>query len=124
MRISVASAQQIVEEIGDLVSFMKEKTEFTGTNSDLAAQFTQATGWVMTPSRLKRTMNQYRYDLKDLGVSFLDFRTASVFVCTTMPSRTFAAQACWKVRAPSTSTTHMRHEARGSSFSRKHRVGM
>lgn len=67
-------AGNLPEEIGDLVSFMKEKTEFTGTNSDLAAQFTQATGWVMTPSRLKRTMNQYRYDLKDLGVSFLDFR--------------------------------------------------
>ena len=57
-------------------------------------------------------------------VSFLDFRTASVLVRTTMPSLTFAAQACWNVRAPSTSTTHMRQEAWGSSFSIKHRVGM
>ena len=58
------------------------------------------------------------------SVSFLDSRTASVSVWTTMPSRTFVAQACWKVLAPSTSTTHMRQLALGSSSFRKHRVGM
>ena len=57
------------------VEFMKQIQTYSGTNTNLAEQFSAHSGLPATPKGLKQRMNKWSYRLEDLGVTFYSHET-------------------------------------------------
>ena len=66
--------EEVPEEITELVAFMKDRKIFVGSNADFTQAFMDERRFIIDTGQLKKAMNRYRYELKDLGVSFEDYR--------------------------------------------------
>ena len=68
------SPSQFPEELKCLLYFMKKAVKFSNTNTELVQQIERVTGRRLNILRLKRYMNLYRYELADMGLSFVSVR--------------------------------------------------
>lgn len=57
------------------VEFMQQIQIYSGTNTNLAEQFSEHSGLPATPKGLKQRMNKWSYRLEDLGVTFYSHET-------------------------------------------------
>ena len=62
------------EELTELIAYMKEVGEFAGTNTEFCDAFCTARSYIIAPNALKRSMNLFRYELKENGVEFVSKR--------------------------------------------------
>ena len=63
------------EIIVELREYMKTVGRFDGTNADFCEGFAAFWGRPVEANQLKRQMNRWRYELEDMGVCFLSYRT-------------------------------------------------
>lgn len=67
--------ENIPEIIIKLMEYMKSIGRFDGSNSVFCEGFAGFCGKPVTVNYLKRQMNRWRYELEDMGVCFLSYRT-------------------------------------------------
>ena len=67
---------ELPDEIRELIAYMKEIKCYEGTPTGFANSFMNARSFVITPNVLRRSMNRWRYELADNGVSFESLRSA------------------------------------------------
>ena len=64
------------EELSELVAYMKQIRSYEGSGTDFGNAFTDARRYIIAPNVLIRSMNRFRYELEDSGVSFENDRTS------------------------------------------------
>ena len=72
--IAKNSPPQFPEELKCLLYFMKKAVKFSNTNTVLVQQIERVTGRKLNILRLKKYMNLYRYELDDMGLSFVSVK--------------------------------------------------
>ena len=60
-----------------LVAFMKEQKSYEGSKRDFAGMFSAFSREQVNMAQLSRKMSYFRYELEDMGVSFMMTRNAS-----------------------------------------------
>ncbi len=80
-RITSDSLEEEEEALPDLLvslrEYMRRIGRFDGVNTAFCRGFSDYVGYAVNPSQLKRMMNRFRFQLEDVGVCFLSYRTKS-----------------------------------------------
>lgn len=80
-----------------LTDFMREIVKFEGTNEEFCSRLSAFIGSPVNKVHLKRSMNRFRFELEDRGVSFMSLRTATsrmlMIVYSKKHDRTLAGRA-------------------------------
>ena len=63
------------EVIVSLREYMKSVKRYEGTNTQFCEHFSSFLKKPVAPNQLKRQMNRWRYEMEDMGVCFLSYRT-------------------------------------------------